>query len=258
MGVPEEISVEEFTKAECIFIRERNILAVRAQLTPVYTDYYLHLMQHQLRYDPALDAMLKQILAALLLHAAARPWSETIAWTINLRAPRVNFFATSSSLHQQITGRLFTEGVREPDRDLFYSQTTTNPNTEPHTSALQVDGNDPLFWLSQYYTQSEQRPARAFDLGDDSFILFAAQPDYDEEWFDRIDLDVAKNLSSNEVCKLLETRRFKFHCGCDLKKILPVLGGWRKNPDELFGDNAKITVQCPRCAARYVVTRDML
>jgi molecular chaperone Hsp33 len=57
---------------------------------------------------------------------------------------------------------------------------------------------------------------------------------------------------------LLETRHFRFHCGCDLDKILPILGSWRDKPEELFGDAQEVIIQCPRCAARYQVTRDML
>ena len=37
-------AVAEFTKVESIFIRHRNVLAVRANFTPIFTDYYLHLM----------------------------------------------------------------------------------------------------------------------------------------------------------------------------------------------------------------------
>jgi len=257
-GVSEQVPVEEFTRVESIFVRHRNVLAVRAQFTPIYTDHYLHLMQQELRYPEELDGMLKDLYALLSLHAVARPWAETIAWTVNLRAPRVNFFVTASSTEEMVTGRLFTEDVREPDRNLFYSQTTTKPGAEPRTSTLQVDGKDPLFWISQYYTQSEQRPARAFRLPDETFVLVAAQPDFDEEWFEALDVEAVMQLEEKEETKVLETRRFRFHCGCTLERILPILGSWKERPDELFGDSDRISVQCPRCAARYVVTRDML
>ncbi len=49
--------------------------------------------------------MLKDTLAMLALHPVARPWAETIAWTVNLRAPRMNLFVTGSSFEQAITGR---------------------------------------------------------------------------------------------------------------------------------------------------------
>ena len=254
----EQVPVEEFIRVESIFVRHRNVLAIRAQFTPVYTDHYLHLMQHELRYPEDLDQMLKDLLAGLTLHLVARPWAETIAWTVNLRAPRVNLFVTGSSIPEMITGRLFTEDVRETDRDLFYSQTTTKPGEQARTSTLQIDGKDPLYWIEQYYMQSEQRPARMFRLPDETFVLVAAQPDFDQEWFDSLDVAQVAEIEQTQETKLLETRKFRFHCGCDLDKILPILGGWREKPDELFGDAEQIVIQCPRCAARYFVGRDML
>ncbi len=250
--------VEEFTRIESIYIRHRNVLLLRGKFAPVYTDYYLHLMQHGIRHQPELDQMLKDFLAGLTLHLVARPWAETIAWTVNLRAPRVNVFATGGSVHEEITGRLFTDDVREPDRNLFYSQTTTPQLAEPRSSVLEVDDRDPLRWVEQYYEQSEQRPARMFRHDDELFTLVAAQPDYDEEWFAALDRIGVEEIELKEETKLLETRRFRFHCGCDLGKILPVLGSWRDRPDELFGDSDQISIQCPRCAARYHVTRGMI
>jgi molecular chaperone Hsp33 len=250
--------VEDFTTIESVFIRKRNALLLRGQFTPVFTDYYLHLMQHGIRHVAELDGMLKDSLAMLALHLTARPWAETIAWTVNLRAPRVNLFVTGGSVSEEVTGRIFTEDVREPDRNFFYSQTTAPGMGEPRTSMLEVDGRDPLRWISQFYDQSEQRPARAFRFEDDHFALVAAQPDCDMEWFEALNEQEVSRIDETEETKLLETRRFRFHCGCTLDKILPVLGGWRERLDELFEDADTIKIQCPRCAAGYRVTRDMI
>ena len=135
---------EEFTKIESIFVRHRNALLLRGQFTPIYTDYYLHLMQHAIRPPAELDQMLKDTLAMLALHLVARPWAETIAWTANLRAPRMNLFVTGGSFDEAITGRIFTEDVREPDRNFFYSQTTTVDNSTPRLSTLEIKGKDPI------------------------------------------------------------------------------------------------------------------
>jgi molecular chaperone Hsp33 len=250
--------VEEHTTVESVFIRHRNALLLRGQFTPIFTDYYLHLMQHGIRHTPDLDGMLKDSMAMLALHLVARPWAETSAWTVNLRAPRVNLFVTGGSLAGTLTGRVFTEDVREPDRNFFYAQTTTPGTPEPRTSMLEVDGKDPLRWIAQYYDQSEQRPARAFRLDDEVFALVAAQPDCDLDWFASLDESAVATLQSHEETNVLETRKFKFLCGCTLEKILPVLGGWRDRLDELFEDSDTIRIQCPRCAAKYRVTRDML
>jgi molecular chaperone Hsp33 len=233
-------------------------LTLRGKFAPIYTDYYLHLMQHGIRHAPELDGMLKDALAMLTLHLTARPWAESIAWTVNLRAPRLNLFVTGGSVAEAITGRIFTEDVREPDRNYFYSQTSAASMPEPRTSTLEVDGKDPLHWISQYYDQSEQRPARAFRLEDENFALVAAQPDCDLEWLHSLDDPAVSRIESTEETNLLESRRFRFHCGCTLEKILHILGGWRDRLDELFEDADTIRIQCPRCAASYEVSREML
>ncbi len=250
--------VEDFTTIESIFIRRRNALLLRGRFTPILTDYYLHLMQHEVRQAPELDQMLKDALAMLVLHLTARPWAERIAWTVNLRAPRVNLFVTGGSRDEAVTGRVFTEDVREPDRNFFYSQTTAPNLPEPRTSTLEVEGKDPVQWIASYYRQSEQRPARAFRLADEHFAMVAAQPDCDMAWFEALTAEAVAGIEAVEETKLLETRRFRFHCGCTLEKILPVLGGWRGRLDELFEDADTIRIQCPRCGARYRVSRDML
>ena len=249
---------EEFTTVESIFVRHRNALLVRGQFTPIYTDYYLHLMQHGIRPPVELDQMLKDTLALLVLHLVARPWAESTAWTANLRAPRINLFVTGSSFEEAITGRVFTEDVREPDRNFFYSQTTTPESKQARLSTLEIEGKDPILWLSQYYDQSEQRPARAFRLEDENFAIVAAQPDCDLEWLASLDAAAVAQITATEETTLLESRRFRFHCGCTLDKILPILGGWKDRLDELFEDDEFINIQCPRCAAKYHVTREMI
>lgn len=249
--------VAEFTTVESIFVRHRNCLMVRADFTPVFTDYYLHLLDIKERHPENLDTTLKDLLAILTLHLTARPWAETIAWTANLRAPRVNFFATGSSVHEYIVGRLFTEDVREPDRNFLYSQTTT-PGNEPRTSTIEVESTSPLEWIRHFYEQSEQRPGRAFHQQDDTYALIAAQPDFDEEWFTGLDADQVARIGEDEECKTLETRKFRFACGCAVEKIVPTLSAWKDNPEELFGDNEHLSLQCPRCARKYRISRQDL
>jgi molecular chaperone Hsp33 len=254
---PKQQAGEDPITVESIFVRERNVLLVEANFTPIYIDYYLHLMQHGLRYPEELDLKLKEMLAFLILHATARPWAENIAWTANLRAPRANLFASASSLGELVVGRLFTEDIRETPRDLLYSQTTA-PEEESRTSTVQLEHPSPRQWMETFYTTSEQRPCRCFDLGDETYALLAAQPDADLDWLGALDAEKVKTIRADEATKVLETRKFRYHCGCSLEKILPVLGSWRERPDELFQGASEITVDCPRCGAHYTVTPDMI
>jgi hypothetical protein len=43
-----------------------------------------------------------------------------------------------------------------------------------------------------------------------------------------------------------------------LLKIMPLLASWRNRLDDLFGEQEVIQVQCPRCAAVYPVSREMV
>jgi len=249
--------VAEFTTIESIFVRERNCLLLRGDFTSIFTDYYLHLMDLGERHPESLDSPLKDLLAVLTLHLTARPWAETIAWTANLRAPRVNFFATGSSTHEYIIGRVFTEDVREPDRNFLYSQTTV-PGAQPSLSTIEVETSDPLEWIQHFYEQSEQRPGRAFRLPDDTYALVAAQPDFDQEWLNALTAEDVAKISGAEKTKVLETRKFRFNCGCSIERIAPTLRAWKEKPEELFGDQDILNIQCPRCAKKYHFSREDL
>ena len=249
--------VEEFTKIESIFVRNRNALMVRGQFTPIYTDYYLHLMENNLRHKEQLDTIIKEKLAFLTLHLVARPWAETIAWTVNLRAPRVNFFVTGSSVEENITGHLFTENVRETDRNILYSQTLVK-GAEGRVSTVELDDNDPAKWVETFYLQSEQRPARAFRLADENFVLIAAQPDCDLEWLESLTTEDVEKIMDVEQTKVLETRKFRFHCGCAPERFLPSLAQYKDNKEELFQGDPSVEITCPRCGSKHVITPDML
>ncbi len=242
------------TRVESIFIRHRNTLMVRANFTDIFTDHYLHLSDQKLRYAPDLDLKLKELLVVLTLHAVARPWSEVHAWTVNLRAPRVNFFATASSNGENVVGRVFTEDVREPPQNLLYTQ-VTDTNCEARRSTVALETENPFEWLEHFYAQSEQRPGKIFELPDENFVLLAAQPDYDQEWFENLTTEAVAEFANTENLSSLENRAFRFFCGCNRERIMPALAVWKDKLDELFGNDEEISVQCPRCAAKHAITR---
>lgn len=249
--------VEEFITIESIFVRHRNCLVVKGKFAPLFTDYYLNLMQHNIAAHGEFDAMFKELLAYFTLHLVARPWAERHAWTVTLRAPRCNFFVTGSSLEESVVGRTFLENVREPESNLLYAQLYLE-HGDARTSTITLNSSMPAEWVEDFYIQSEQRMARCIELPDEEYILIVAQPDADIEWLADLSVDKMLVLESAEQTKLLETRKFHFHCGCTLEKILPVLGSWKSNLDDLFEGEDHIEISCPRCAAKYIVTPDMI
>lgn len=250
--------VSEGSEIRTYFVRERNALVARGDFGDLYVEYYLHLHDHGLRHAPEPDQLLKDTLAALTLHAASRPWNETVAWTINLQEPRVNLFAAANNHSATIAGNLFTENVREGPVNLFYSDLVRG--TEPNRrSAITFTGGDIFQAVEEYYRQSEQRPVRFFQLDDEEFVFVSAQPDCDIAWLEALDLETAAILDETETLSLLETRRYQWSCGCSEEKLYPMLVPVLKtDPEGLFGDESSIRVSCPRCGAKYVVTRERL
>ncbi len=253
-----ENSESEAIEVRCYFVRDRNALLVRGQFSALYTDYYLHLMQHKIRYEPELDLLLKDSLAALALHLASRPWNEAVAWTLNWQDPLLNLFVTGSNRQGNLTGRVFTEDVKERDNNLFFSQISADGQA-PSQSMIEVEKLNPFRIGESYYDQSEQRKGRYFDCGDEDFVLITAQPDCDLAWLEGLENDQIRNIDQSEALSLLETREYRFDCGCSQERIFPVIAGMNEESVEsLFGDREVLSTGCPRCGAKYVITRESL
>jgi molecular chaperone Hsp33 len=66
-------------------------------------------------------------------------------------------------------------------------------------------------------------------------------------------------MDQAETLSLLETRRYRWECGCTQERMLAVLAPiMRRSPDELFEDEPLLRMSCPRCGARYIVTREAM
>ncbi len=236
------------------FVRQRNALLVRGKFDPMYLDYYLHLMQHNLRYEEPGDTMLKEALAGITLHLCSRPHDESCAWTLNLCDPLMNLFVTGSTKPGRVTGRIFTEDVRDAGKNLFISQ-TTRPQQQPRQSMIEVVGRDVLAAVEQFYTQSEQRLTRLFRLADEEFVQVSAEPDCDEEWLANLTTEQVVNMGQVEHLTLLETRGYVLECGCSPERLYPLISRLPQDDiDYVFSDGAA-AMQCPRCGARYRTDR---
>jgi hypothetical protein len=249
---------ESGVEARVWFVRQRNALVARAELGDLYVDYYLHLAQQRIHLSPEHDALFKRALAAFLLHCASRPWNEHIAWTINFQAPRVNIFLVGDNESGAITGRVFTENVREMSENLFYADVVRGAGAK-RRSAVAFTGDDPLTAAEKFYSQSEQRLARYFQMGEEDFALVCEHPDCDLPWLRQLTVPQVQALESAESVALMERRIYRWHCGCNQLRMMEVLAPpMREDPDALFGSEPKLEIRCPRCGARHVITREAM
>ncbi|MDD3180851.1 MAG: Hsp33 family molecular chaperone HslO [Opitutaceae bacterium] len=241
------------------FVRHRNALLTRGDLGPLFVDYYLHLADHGIRHSPEQDRMFKDALAAFTLHCASRPRHEHIAWTLNFQQPLINFFFAGDNEDCTVVGRIFTENVKEAERNIFYSDIVGRRGGRPRRSVVNFDGAEVLRAVEAYYAHSEQRPVRCFHGGEDEYVMLASHPDCDMAWFRGVEAAGVLTLGQAETVSLIERRAYRWHCGCNQRKILGAIApAFRTNPDAMFGGEETIHVQCPRCAAQHTLTREAL
>ncbi len=240
------------------FVRSRNVLVARGQFGDLFVDYYLHLQTHEMRPSTEADALFKTALAAFVLHCASRPRNELTAWTINFQEPLVNIFLTADNETGAVAGRVFEENVKELPENIFYSD-VVRLGQPKRRSAISFEGPDPIGAAEKFYAQSEQRMARYFQLSEEEYALVAEHPDCDLAWLRALTVEQVRDLEKTETLVPVERRVYRWHCGCNQERMLEVLGPTMKqDPDGLFGDQEKIEIRCPRCGARYAITREAM
>ncbi len=237
------------------FVREKNALLARADFGEIYADLLLHEVDGGISHPPEFEMLLRDALAALTLHCASRPMAEVWAWTIHTQDPLANVFVTGDNTHGTITGTVFCEDVKDSGRNLFFAQCLGNDRN----STIEFPGSNILTAVEAFYTQSEQRPARFFRHGPEDIVMITAQPDCDLAWLAGLDDEQIKTLDQTSTLSLLETRNYRFFCGCNhdrmMNILLPVMS---TDPEGLFGDDVSIRMRCPRCGVRHLITREAM
>ena len=249
---------DEGTAIDTHFVRSRDAMVARADFGALFVDYYLHLGANAIKPAPEHDALFKRALAAFGLHCASRPRNEITAWTINFQNPRVNLFLTGDNELGTVTGRIFDLNVKELPENIFYSDVVRGRG-EKRRSAVTFTGADPIGAAEKFYTQSEQRAARYFQVAEEEWVMVTEHPDCDMEWFKALTTEGARDLPTKEPLGFLEKRVCRWHCGCNQAKLMEVLApAMRNDPASLFEDEQKIEIRCPRCAGRHTITREAM
>jgi molecular chaperone Hsp33 len=240
------------------FVRHRNVLLARADFAELYVDYFLHLGEQKILVAPEHAELFKRALAGFALHCASRPRNEMTAWTMNFQEPLVNLFLTGDNETGAITGRVFSEDVKQLESNVFYCD-VVKPGQPRRRSAVNFNGADPLSAVETFYAQSEQRPARFFQTAEEEFALVSEHPDCDIAWMQGLGTEAVRDIAKTETLSLLERRLYRWHCGCNQQRMMEVLSPvMRQDPVGLFGESEKVEIRCPRCAARHAITREAM
>ncbi len=243
---------------ESHFIRGRNILLSEGDFTPLFQEYQKQAEGSGTIPDGLIRKIFLQGLAVFALHCSSKPRNQVFGWTLNLREPALNLFFGGDTELDQVVGRWFTENVEVAGHNRFYQEVAARKK-EVQRSFVPFHGYDLLLAAETFYQQSEQRPARFFQVSENRFLMLSAHPDYDEEWFASCTHESVQGMKKKETLVFMERRPVRWHCGCNQDKILRMLLPlYREDPCGFMGGEEALTIHCPRCASCYRVSREML
>lgn len=241
----------------CRFVAAHNALLVAGDLGNVFMDCYLHLGRAGVVLRDGTDELLKRSLAALVLYAASRPRTETLAWTLHFEAKELNVFVAAENATGRLVGRVFGDNVRRVGSNVLHAEIADHRGVR-RRSSVDFRGDDPLSAAARFYAQSEQRPGRFVYLGGDRFAALVAQPDCDTGWLESVTTREIGLLAENTEEIPLEERCYVFCCGCSPEKIAAAIGGALQGRlDEVYGVDTHINVDCPRCGLRHELPRSL-
>jgi molecular chaperone Hsp33 len=240
------------------FARGKNALVARADFSQLFASWYLHRLDYGIEVPPEVEDLGRDALAAVTLHCASRPWREACAWTIKFPLPRANLFVAGDNNTGAVVARVSTEDTTPIEQGMFYADVIEDTKP-PRRSA--VDFLTPSLFMAVeiFYERSEQRPVRFFRYDEEDIVMIAAQPDCDLDWLRSLTPESIRTLDQDIDLSLLENRQFLFSCGCNQDRMLDFIAPvFQKESEGLFGGDASLTVTCPRCGARHVLTREAL
>jgi len=249
-----EIPSPGHVKLSRLMDAERRIILSVGDFSDFLNAYEQHVAVWNENLDGLTETMMKQGLAGGVIHLSNAPRDESYGLTIHIEKPALNIFVAGDSPNSTVTGRAYSDGVKEDQSTRIYMQ-SSRPKREPHQSILAVDGYDVLDFYQEYYLNSEQRFARLFDLEDGRYMQVISLPGAESGFFETLDRAGAVALLE-EGPALLEERTFFFQCGCTPQKMLRVLRTmFEHRPEDLFLGDPSVETSCPRCGRRWQVSR---
>ena len=233
---------------------DNDVLVAHGRFEP----YFKAASEHAERWEVDLDGltwtMMRQGLAATLLHLASRPVDESVGVTIHIQKPSLNLFFVGDAAPGTATGRVFTEGVKKAPSKMFVQ--SSRPGRQPTESVIEIAGLDVLKFFEQYYERSEQTQAGFYELSQpDHFAMAYGLPGHNREYMKALTRESLEDWLNGSP-RAMHNRVFRFYCGCSPDKIIGALVSmFSQKPDDLFQGDDGVEALCPRCGVRWWIER---
>lgn len=238
---------------------EPNVLVVFGEGEEIIKGYEAYNARYGIEPEPdeAACLNLKRLFIGISLANIALAERESWGFSITPQGSRLGYFVASEA-EGMVTG-IVQPAQRSKNLAVVQRQ---KPGEDPTTSTYEPTDTNIVDGLANYFDRSDQVKTRLAVDGDYTGALFRLMP--------KGDFSAIEGLSDTEVIglakELVETKKEQlkpvgevlafYLCRCDESMIRDMLSKLsQEQQEEIWGDEASIEVQCPRCGRKYELNR---
>jgi hypothetical protein len=244
------------------FLPERNFMLIQADFGPLLQARSEYLERHGLAHPPIeASRMLRRTLQAHTLWSTFMPNGTTTAWSLLLADREWRMFFAADSGEERCVARWSPfEAEHKGSRMLFDCQ-SQRPHQLLQRSVFEptVSEIEPL--IDEFFQHSQQTQGRMFWEQDGNVAqMLVALADWDSDWYERLCKIPQGELTSEEewgeLRRIGPAQRWKYECGCDPERLRQaILAAARENVSAVFGNEASVDIECPRCGREHSLRR---
>ncbi|MBL8896732.1 MAG: hypothetical protein JNM84_03855 [Planctomycetes bacterium] len=201
------------------------------------------------------------LLAAACTWATFQPNDSMIAWTFALPDVRWKIFVAADTSERTCIARWSPYPPSGgPEHPLFHSQLRRR-GAPVQQSTIDPSGTTAVGLVAEFFARSQQNPGRLFyDPSQEIAQLLVAVADHDLAWLRALDGIPEGQLIPEphlpERRPIHDPQFLQYLCGCTPERIRKVvLSAAGDSIPAVFGNEAEIEVECPRCGRSVALRR---
>lgn len=239
-----------------------EFMLMEADCRPLFNGFDQWVMDHDLpRADAVALELLRGLIGAVCTWVTFQPNDSMAAWTIALPDLSSRIFVAADASERNCVARWSPYGARGgPERPLFDAQLRRR-SAAVQQSTIDPSGTTAVGLLAEFFARSQQNPGRYFfDPKRGIAQLLVAIADHDLAWLRELDSVPEGELIPEghlpERRPLHHPQLLNYACGCTPERIRRVLlAAAGDHVTSIFGNEAEVEVECPRCGRSLVLRR---
>lgn len=233
-----------------------ELIVIAGDATRLLQGREVYCEKHQIPPDkPAEQAALNRLISGAGLAAVSLPERESWGWTLALPGTGTGLFCAVEP--EGMVCACVRASEPGAGTAVVQRQKERSPLTQSHYT---LASDDPVRAVEQYFEESAQMLVRTAVLDDGRGVFVQPLPGHGfgplDGFDDRELVERCFGLQGREDVKLLDEVVLFYGCRCSDEMILNMiiaLPGQQRA--ELWQDAPSLTVNCPRCARAYTLTR---